>query len=113
MSLSVDRLSYQESTTPKGNPYHECRAFRNGAIIAPIILSVSADGLSEFAIKGILEKHKIPVDKYKGLTFVGGIIADVLIFDGLGTLADKLITKHRMKKADKLAEKQRRLDTYQ
>lgn len=106
MSLAIDSLRYRESKTQNGNPYHECRTFRNAAVIAPIV-SMGFDSFTGIALNATLEKYKIPTNKYKALTFVAGVIVDTLIFYGVGKLIDKLITNHRMNKADKLAEKQK------
>ena len=109
MSLQpVDRLSYQEPRTAKGNPYRECHTYSNAGLIAPIILDTVGTGFSsffEYGIRGILNKCKVPEGKFKVLTFVLGIAIDVYIFASIGKLIDKMITKRRMKKADKLAEK--------
>lgn len=106
MSLALDRLSYKESTTSKGNPYHECRIFRNSAFLVPIY-SVGFDSFTGTAINAALEKSKIPASKYKWLTFLVGAAADIGIFYGVGKIIDTIITKRRIHKADELAEKQK------
>ena len=106
LGVGIDGLRYKESTTPNGNPYHECRTFRNAGILAPICTGACIDSFTGIAIAKGLEKCKLPVEKYKGLTTIVGILVDVLIFYGIGKFIDKIITKHRLVKADKLAEKQ-------
>ena len=104
----VDRLSHQESRTAKGNPYQECRTYANAGLLAPIVLDTVGTGFSsfsEYGIRALLNKCKVPEGKFKVLTFVLGLAADVIIFTNIGKLIDKMVTKHRMKKADKLAEK--------
>ena len=104
----VDKLSHQEPRTAKGNPYRECHTYSNAGLIAPIILDTVGTGFSsffEYGIRGILNKCKVPEGKFKALTFVLGVVAEVFVFTSIGKAIDKMITKHRMKKADKSAEK--------
>ena len=107
-NYTLDSLSYKESKTPKGNPYHKSRCFNNAFFMSTIILPFAAPALSNLP-RDIFEAglKKCNINVHKNLKWASWI-AGTAIFIGIGCKIanglDKLLTKHRMKKADEKAE---------
>lgn len=107
--LSRDRQYPKESVTKKGNAYHECRAGRRSALLFPIVTGFIFDefSFSKSITDVFLMKHKkTPLKDCLGMNVLGCVV-DMLVFYVIGKGIDALITKRRMKKADKLAEQQK------